>query len=243
MFPLRDTVRARSFPVINIGLIVVNVLVFLFETSLSPSQLDELINALGVTPAQLSIYQPLGFISLLTSMFLHGSWFHLISNMWALYIFGDNVEDRMGPLRYLAFYLLAGIAAGLVHTIVIKEFFGGNTLEAQLPTVGASGAIAGILGAYLILYPRARVITLVPVFVLPWFIEIPAFLYLGFWFFTQLFPGLLSLGAVGDFGGAMGGVAWWAHIGGFIFGMLMVRLFLRPRRFYRQWHQDEYWPW
>ena len=243
MFPIRDNVRARSFPIVNIGLIAVNVLVFLFETSLDPSQLDKLINALGATPAQISLYRPLSFISLLTSMFLHGSWFHLISNMWALFIFGDNVEDRMGPVRYLAFYLFAGIVAGLVHTFVITEYLGESAHAALLPTVGASGAIAGVLGAYLVLYPRARVITLILVIILPWFIEIPAFLYLGFWFVTQLFPGLLSLGAVGDLGGAMGGVAWWAHIGGFLFGMLMVRLFARSRRVYRRWHQDEYWPW
>jgi membrane associated rhomboid family serine protease len=222
MFPIRDNVRARSFPLVNIGLIAVNVLVFLFETSLAPHELDQLIGSLGATPALISLDQPLNLVSLLTSIFLHGSWFHLISNMWALFIFGDNVEDRMGPLRYLAFYLFAGIVAGLVHTFVTTEYFGMNALEAQLPTVGASGAIAGVLGAYLILYPRGRVITLIPVFILPWFVEIPAFLYLGFWFVTQLFPGLLSLGALGDFGGSMGGVAWWAHIGGFVFGMLMV---------------------
>jgi membrane associated rhomboid family serine protease len=243
MFPIRDNVRARSFPLVNISLILINVFVFLFETSLDPSELDELITYLGATPALISLDQPVSFFSLMTSMFLHGSWFHLISNMWALFIFGDNVEDRMGPLRYLAFYLLAGIVAGLVHTFVITEYLGVDTLAAQLPTVGASGAIAGVLGAYLILYPRGRVITLIPVFILPWFIEIPAFLYLGFWFVTQLFPGLLSLGALGDFGGSMGGVAWWAHVGGFVFGMLMVRLFSRSRRIYRRWYQDEYWPW
>jgi membrane associated rhomboid family serine protease len=243
MFPIRDNVRARSFPIVNIALIAVNVVVFLLETSLTPLELDRLINTLGATPAQISLYRPLSFISLLTSMFLHGSWFHLISNMWALFIFGDNVEDRMGPLRYLAFYLIAGVIAGLVHTFVIRGYFGEATVQARLPTVGASGAIAGVLGAYLVLYPRGRVITLIPVIILPWFIEIPAFLYLGFWFVTQLFPGLLSLGSLGDFGGAMGGVAWWAHIGGFLFGMLVVRLFARSRRVYRRWYRDEYWPW
>jgi membrane associated rhomboid family serine protease len=243
MFPIRDNIRARSFPLVNISLILINVLAFIYETSLAPSELDELITYLGATPALISLDQPISLFSLLTSMFLHGSWFHLISNIWALFIFGDNVEDRMGPLRYLAFYLIAGMVAGLVHTFVITAYLGVDTLEAQIPTIGASGAIAGVLGAYLILYPRGRVITLIPVFVLPWFIEIPAFLYLGFWFITQLFPGLLSLGALGDFGGSMGGVAWWAHIGGFVFGMLMVRLFSRSRRIYGKWYQDEYWPW
>jgi len=243
MFPLRDTVRARSFPIINIAIILVNVLIFLFESALGPNQLDRLISVFGLMPAEVSMFRPLTWITLFTSMFLHGSWFHLISNMWALFIFGDNVEDRMGPLRYLVFYLFSGVVAGLVHAAVTNYFFGTGSMQANLPTVGASGAIAGILGGYLILYPKARVITLVPLFILPWFIEISAYVYLGFWFLTQLFPGLLSLGAVGDFGGAMGGVAWWAHIGGFVNGMLMVRLFIRPRRAYRQWYQDEYWPW
>lgn len=243
MFPLRDTVRARSFPIINIAIIVVNVLVFLFEDALGTTRLDQLIGVFGLMPAKVSLVQPLTWITLFTSMFLHGSWFHLISNMWALFIFGDNVEDRMGPARYLIFYLFSGLVAGLVHTGVTDYFFGANSVQANLPTIGASGAIAAVLGGYLILYPKARVITLVPLFVLPWFIEISAYVYLGFWFLTQLFPGLLSLGSIGNFGGDMGGIAWWAHIGGFVFGMLMVRLFVRPRRVYRQWHQDEYWPW
>jgi len=243
MFPLRDTVRARSFPIINIALIVLNVLVFLFENSLGTARLDQLINSFGLLPAELSLYRPITWITLLTSMFLHGSWFHLISNMWALFIFGDNVEDRMGPGRYLAFYLLAGVVAGLAHAAVTSYFFGVDSVQTNMPTVGASGAIAGVLGGYLILHPKARVITLIPLFILPWFVEVSAYVYLGFWFLTQLFPGLLSLGAIGDFGDAMGGVAWWAHIGGFIFGMLLVRIFSRPRRVYRQWYQDEYWPW
>jgi membrane associated rhomboid family serine protease len=243
MFPLRDTVRARSFPIINIAIIIVNVLIFLFEDALGTARLDQLIGVFGLMPAKVSLVQPLTWITLFTSMFLHGSWFHLISNMWALFIFGDNVEDRMGPMRYLFFYLLSGLVAGLVHTGITNYFFGADSVQANLPTIGASGAIAGVLGSYLILYPKARVITLVPLFILPWFIEISAYVYLGFWFLTQLFPGLLSLGAIANFGGSMGGIAWWAHIGGFVFGMLVVRLLVRPRRIYRQWHQDEYWPW
>jgi membrane associated rhomboid family serine protease len=243
MFPLRDTVRARSFPIVNTGLIVVNVLIYLLEDSLGPAQLDRLISTFGATPGQLSLSQPLTWLPLLASMFLHGGWFHLISNMWALFIFGDNVEDRMGPLRYLVFYLAAGIVAGLTHAYVTISFFGVDSPQAGIPTVGASGAIAGVLGAYLVLYPSARVITLIPVFILPWFVEIPALVYLGIWFLTQLFPGLLSLGAIGDIGNTLGGVAWWAHIGGFLFGILLVRWFARPRRIYRKWYPDEYWPW
>ncbi len=243
MFPLRDTVRSRSFPVVNYGLIAVNALIFFFEASLGQEQLSRLINTLGMVPASLSIYHPMNFLSLLTSMFLHGSWFHLISNMWMLYIFGDNVEDRMGSLRYLIFYILAGVAAGAVHAAVMNLFIGIESVQASMPTVGASGAIAGVLGAYFRLYPNARVTTLILLFIFPWFVEIPAVIYLGFWFLTQLFPGLLSLGAVGGFGGAMGGIAWWAHIGGFIFGLLMVFLFARRIRVVRQWYPDEYWPW
>jgi membrane associated rhomboid family serine protease len=243
MFPLRDTVRARSFPFINIALIGFNVLVFLFENYLGSTRLDRLIELFGLIPAELSLFQPQTWITLFTSMFIHGSWFHLISNMWALFIFGDNVEDRMGHLRYFVFYILAGIVAGLVHTVVTAYFFGAESMQANLPTVGASGAIAGILGGYLILYPKARVITLVPLFILPWVIEISAYVYLGFWFLTQLFPGLLSLGALDSFSYTMSGIAWWAHIGGFLYGMLLVRLFSRPRRVYRRWYQDEYWPW
>lgn len=243
MFPLRDTVRSRSFPIVNYGLIAANVLIFFFQASLTESQLYRLIDVLGMVPARLSPEQPLSFVSLLTSMFLHGSWLHLISNMWILYIFGDNVEDRMGPLRYLIFYILAGIGAGAAHAAFMNVFLGVDSLQAGMPTVGASGAIAGVLGAYFHLYPKARVITLIPLFIFPWFVEIPAVVYLGFWFLTQLLPGLLSLGAVSDVSGAMGGIAWWAHIGGFVFGLLMVSLFARRRRVARQWYADEYWPW
>lgn len=239
MFPLRDTVRSRTFPVVNYGLIAVNVLIFLFEAALGQQGFINLLDMLGVVPARISLTQPLNVFTLFTSMFLHGSWFHLISNMWTLYIFGDNVEDRMGSTRYLVFYLLAGIVSGLTHVVVTNTVYGVDSTLAQIPTVGASGAIAGVLGAYFILYPRARVITLVPLFILPWFVEIPAFFYLGFWFFSQLSSGLLSLGSYGVFGG----IAWWAHIGGFIVGLLLVKLFTRRPRAYEYWYPDEYWPW
>jgi membrane associated rhomboid family serine protease len=164
-------------------------------------------------------------------MFLHGGWFHLISNMWALYIFGDNVEDRLGPMRYLLFYLVCGVVAALAHVY--------SQPLSNVPVVGASGAISGVLGAYLVLYPRARVISLVPLWIVPWFIEIPAVFYLGFWFFSQLFSGLLSLGMPIS---TYGGVAWWAHVGGFIAGLLLVKI-LEQKRTYPRWHLDEYHPW
>lgn len=214
MFPIKDTIRSRNFPVVNITLIAVNVAVFLFEQILPPQTLQTLLWNLGMVPARLSLSSPLSWISLITSVFLHGSWFHLLSNMWTLFIFGDNVEDRMGHGRYLLYYLLSGAAAGLAQAVF---------LHSSSPTIGASGAIAGVLGAYFIFYPAARVVTLIPIFIFPWFINIPAFIYLGIWFVSQLSSGLMSLGAVGDFGG----IAWWAHIGGFVFGFITAGLFVR----------------
>lgn len=221
MLPLRDSVRPRSFPIGNYTLIAVNVLVFLFEVSLDRAAFTQFLSAFGLVPARLSLAQPLTGLTLFTSVFLHGSWFHLISNMWTLFIFGDNVEDRMGTARYLAFYLLAGVLSGLTHAYFVSG--------SELPTVGASGAIAGVLGAYLILFPRGRVLTLIPLFFLPWFVDIPAFIYLGVWFFSQLSSGLLSLGTLGA-GGSFSGIAWWAHIGGFVAGLVFVHFFVRRRR-------------
>ncbi|HKZ55097.1 MAG TPA: rhomboid family intramembrane serine protease [Anaerolineales bacterium] len=215
MLPLRDTIRSRTVPLINYGLILINVLVFLFELSLGSRGVNRILSSYGLVPARLSLETPLTWVTLVTSTFLHGGWFHLISNMWTLYIFGDNVEDRLGSLRYLLFYLFGGVAAGAAQVAFDPT--------STIPTVGASGAIAGVLGAYFILYPRARVITLLPLFFFFSFVEIPAVIFLGLWFFSQLSSGLLSLGAAGDFGG----IAWWAHIGGFLFGLLFVRIFTR----------------
>jgi membrane associated rhomboid family serine protease len=229
MFPLRDTVRSRSVPLITWGLIAANVLVFLYMVSLGEAGIAQLFDRLALVPSRLSLAQPMGWGTLVTSMFLHGGWFHLLSNMWTLFIFGDNVEDRMGSGRFLMFYLLSGVVSGLTHAY----FAPGSSV----PTVGASGAIAGVLGAYFLLYPGARVITLMVLVVLPWIIEIPAFVYLGLWFVSQLSSGLLNLGAAGDFGG----VAWWAHVGGFVFGLIMVNLLIR-RRIAHGWHRDEFYP-
>lgn len=227
MLPLRDTIRTRTFPIVNVSLIAFNVLVFLFEASLSEAGFMRVVNRFGLVPARLNLANPLPWVTLASSMFLHGSWFHLISNMWTLYIFGDNVEDRMGKGRYLAFYLVAGVVAALTHA-----YFAGGS---QIPTVGASGAIAGVLGAYFLLYPQGRVLTFIPVFILPWLVEVPAFIYLGFWFLSQLSSGLLTLGHLGT-GGSFSGIAWWAHIGGFVTGFLLVRAFSSRRR------AGPYWP-
>ena len=230
MIPIRDTIRARRFPVVNTFLILLNVLIFLFEASLGPRALDRFVFTFGMVPARFWLSVGLArWLPLFSSMFLHGSWFHLLSNMLALYIFGDNVEDRMGHFRYLVFYLLGGTLAGLAHLWAYPL--------SRVPTVGASGAIAAVLGAYLVLYPMARVITLVPVFFFVQIVEIPALFYLGLWFLSQLLNGTFAL-AVNTFQG--GGVAWWAHIGGFLSGMALVGVFARRRRSY---YPDEYYPW
>ena len=241
MLPLRDTIRSYTFPVVNWILIGLNSLVFLFEVSLSPAALNRLIQAFGLVPAHLHLNNPLfllgnplPLVTLFTHMFLHGGWFHLLSNMWILYIFGDNVEDRMGSLRYLVFYLLGGLAAASLQILVDPT--------SKLPSIGASGAIAAVLGAYFLLYPRARVFTLIPIIFIPWFVEIPAVVYLGIWFVSQLFSGLASLGLPET--ASMGGVAWFAHIGGFAFGLLFCKLFTPARHpaFTRR-YPDEYYPW
>lgn len=230
MIPIRDTITSRHFPAVNTALIIFNVLVFLFEASLDPLALGRFINNFGLVPVRFWAFEGIwGWLLIFTSMFLHGGWWHLFSNMLALYIFGDNVEDRMGPVRYLLFYLLCGFVAGMAHLFVYPS--------SSLPTVGASGAIAGVLGAYFILFPHSRVITLIPIFFFFDIIEIPAFFYLGFWFFSQLFNGLFAL-AADVF--QSGGVAWWAHIGGFVAGMVLVYIFRRPPP---RVYIDEYWPW
>jgi membrane associated rhomboid family serine protease len=231
MIPLKDTVRAWSFPIINWLLIATNIFVFIFEVQLG-RQADQIVAILGVVPARLLAAPSAGqLLTIFTSMFLHGGWLHLLSNMLALYIFGDNVEDRLGHGRYLAFYLICGFAAAATHIIF-------NTAS-QAPTIGASGAISGVLGAYFILYPRARVITLIMIFILPWIVEIPAVIYLGFWFLSQLLNGVLSITASAQ---SFGGVAWWAHAGGFLTGIILVGLFAR-RPYARRVYADEYYPW
>ena len=227
MIPFRDNIPSRTVPIINILFIVLNVLVFIFELTLSPRELDRLIAALGVVPAYVYAWPRLHdtvaalVIPFFTSMFLHGGWLHLIGNMWYLWIFGDNVEDRLGHVRYLIFYLLCGIGAGLVQTV-----FSGPS---RVPSIGASGAIAGVLGAYVISYPWAKVLTLVPIFIFIQVIEIPAILVLGFWFVMQFFYGTASL-AVSSSANS-GGVAWWAHVGGFLIGIVLIGIMARRPRY------------
>lgn len=222
MIPIRDTIRSKTFPIINWLIIGANALVFLFELSLSPQSLVQFISIFGIIPEQLNILRPwvmianpLPLVTLITHMFLHGGWVHFLSNMWILYIFGDNVEAKLGHFRYAIFYILGGMAAGLTQVLIAPD--------SSVPSIGASGAIAAVLGAYLVLFPHARVITLIPIFIFFWFVDIPAIFYLGFWFISQLFSGILSLPTAG----AVGGVAWWAHIGGFIYGVFLHKLFVK----------------
>ena len=216
MIPIRDTIRSETYPIVNSTIIAINVLIFLVELS-QGERLNKFIYIYGLVPARYSVPQISAYftsgqqvISFLTFMFLHGGFLHLLGNMWSLYIFGDNVEDRLGHFRYLAFYLLCGLASGVSHLVL--------NLHSKMPTIGASGAIAGVMGAYFVLYPKAKVLTLVPIFFFFYFFELPAFLFLGIWFIFQF---LSAAGASAQ----AGGIAWWAHIGGFVFGIFFLKLF------------------
>jgi len=218
MIPLRDVIPSRTTPYVTVTIIVLNALAWFLELSLPRDVLPLFLQVYGVVPARLHA------TTLLTSMFLHGSWMHVIGNMWYLWIFGDNVEDRVGHGRFIAFYLLCGIAAALGQIVIDP----GSTL----PTIGASGAIAGVMGAYFVLYPRSRVLTLIPLVIFWEVIEVPAPLLLGFWFLMQLF----SAGAIAhtsSTGG--GGVAFMAHVVGFLCGAGAIFVFRQRER------PEQYW--
>lgn len=218
MIPIRDDVRASSFSVVNYLLIAANILIFLFELSLG-RRADAFITQWAMTPSAITTHPlawgpglPPAFATLFTSMFLHAGWGHLLGNMLFLWVFGDNVEDAMGRVRYLVFYLLSGLAAAAAQILV--------TPDSPFPSLGASGAISGVLGAYLVLYPGARVLTWVPVLIFL-VIRLPAIVFLGLWFLFQFARGVTAIGDTG------GGVAWWAHIGGFVAGLVLVNAFRR----------------
>lgn len=223
MIPIRDHNPTRGRPTVTLILIIVNVLAFIFEFSMEPRQLQAFFDAYAIIPQQLVTMVSAEFITLFTSQFLHGGWLHLLGNMLYLWIFGDNIEERMGHVRFLIFYLLTGFIAGLAQVIIEPS--------SVIPIVGASGAIAGVLGAYLMLFPLARVSTLIPI-VIFMRVQLPAILVLGFWFITQFFSGVASVGMPTGTGG---GVAFFAHIGGFIAGFVLVRLFGRKQA---QFHSD-----
>jgi membrane associated rhomboid family serine protease len=217
MIPIRDQIQSKSYPVVTRGIIGVNILVFLYQM-MQGENLERFIYMYGLVPARYSVPEVAAHFSsgeqvfaLFSFMFLHGGFLHILGNMWFLHIFGDNVEDRIGSTRFLLFYLLCGWVSGFAQLWA--------NWTSTVPTIGASGAIAGVMGAYLILFPGARIITLIPIFFIPYFIEIRAVVFLGIWFLFQFFYASLS----GPEGG--GGIAWWAHIGGFVFGMIAVKLF------------------
>jgi len=239
MIPIRDDAPRFTTPYVNYFLVAANLAIYLllwlgvqgtvekfaFQFGFVPEKVSALLSGAGYVQMQgqwMPVNAASAFIPVLTSMFLHASWLHVIFNMWALWIFGDNIEDYLGHFHYLIFYLLSGLGAAIAHYLF--------NMNSTIPTVGASGAIAGVMGAYLVLYPSARVLTLVPLFVFVTFIRLPAWLVLGFWFVVQFLSGAATSMAYS--GRSAGGVAFWAHIGGFLAGVFMIKLFpTRPRRY------------
>lgn len=213
MIPLRDSTPSNTFPLVTVCLIIINLLIFSYETTLGSKALDALIYTFGLVPADYTNYNGswAGYLPFLSSTFLHGSWMHVIGNMWVLWLFGDNVEDKMGRGRFLFFYLLCGLIAGIAHFIFNPT--------SQVPVVGASGAVAGIMGAYFLMFRHARVFTYIPPIFL---LNIPAWVYLGFWALSQLFYGTFQTVSQGQ-------IAFWAHVGGFAAGMILYRFFLRSK--------------
>ncbi len=247
MIPIKDTIHSRTFPLVNWLIIIANSLVFLLiELPLNNAQLNHLLSTYGMTPNLCAAPFLKGLSSgaipgvgvvvngcavpLLSSMFLHGGWLHIISNMWVLFIFGDNVEDRMGSVNYFIFYMICGVVSGLTQAFIAPT--------SAVPAIGASGAIAGVLAAYMIFFPRARVVTLILLVIFPWFVNIPALIFIAVWFILQFFSGVASLGVA-----TSGGVAYWAHVGGFICGLLLVWLYFGRRKQPTSLFPDEYHPW
>ena len=229
MIPIRDDQPRFSTPYVTCFLIAINLVIFFLEWAMDPESLKVLVYQFGMVPSQVAALAEgargsnpaAALVPVLTSMFLHGSWLHVAGNMWFLWIFGDNVEDYLGHFKYLAFYLLSGIAAACAQ-IIANPF-------SRVPNVGASGAIAGILGAYFILYPKARVLTWFP---LIFFFHLPAWVMLGYWFVYQFLSG-----AATSITQTSGGIAFWAHVGGFVAGIVLIKVFPeRPRRYrYGTW--------
>jgi membrane associated rhomboid family serine protease len=218
MIPLRDVIPSRTTPFVTITIIFINALAWFYELALPRELLPVFLQIYGVVPAHFETS------TLFTSMFLHGSWSHVLGNMWYLWIFGDNVEDRVGHGRFIVFYLLCGFAAAIGQTLMDPD--------STLPMIGASGAIAGVMGAYFVLYPRSRVLTLIPLIIFIEIIEVPAIFLLGFWFLMQAF----SAGAIAiTANSAGGGVAFMAHVAGFVCGVGGIFLFRRQRR------PEQYW--
>ena len=219
MIPLRDVIPTRTTPFVTVTLIVLNALVFVYQLALGEA-VQAFVLYWGLVPAAFS------WVTVLTSMFLHGGLLHFGGNMLYLWIFGDNVEDRMGHGRFLVFYLLCGTAAALAQTIMVPD--------SVIPMVGASGAIAGVMGAYFVLYPRSRIVTLVPIFFFIQILEVPAIFFLGIWFLIQFVSGVGSMATAAP-GEPAGGIAFWAHVAGFVAGLSGVVVFRRPERQRVEW--------
>lgn len=235
MIPIRDDQPRFSVPYITYFLIALNLVIYFLEWSMGPRNERALVYQLGMIPERIVALvggahqvEPVeAFLPVFTSMFLHGSWLHVIGNMWFLWIFGDNIEDHVGHLKYLVFYVLSGIGAAAAHVLLNPN--------SRVPTVGASGAIAGVLGAYFLLYPKARVLTLVPLIIFFTFWWLPAWIFLGYWFLLQFLAGAAS--AVDVASRNSGGIAFWAHVGGFVAGVVLIKLL--PER--RQRHRYATW--
>lgn len=215
MLPLRDTEPSKKFPIATILIIIINILVFLYQVTLPEEQALAMIYNYAFIPkkfiSDLGNYE--SYIPLFTSMFLHGNLMHLVSNMWSLWLFGDNVEDKTGAFRFVIFYLLTGLIAGFAQFIFSPM--------SNVPTVGASGAIAGVMGAYFLIVPHAKILTLIPF--IPFFVKVPAPIFLIIWFISQLRSGI---------SGTMAGIAWWAHIFGFLAGFFIIKKFIRKKKYY-----------
>ena len=220
MIPLRDVIPSRTFPGLVVTIIALNAVAFFYEMRLTDRQLALFVREYGVVPIDFSL------ASVFTSMFLHGGWMHVLGNMLFLWIFGDNVEDRMGHGRFLVFYLLCGAIAAFAHVM--------SEPSSPIPTIGASGAVAGVMGAYVVLYPRSRILTLLPIFIFWPIIEVPAAVFLGFWFVLQLFSGVGTM-LMATQGAPAGGIAFWAHVAGFAAGVVLVFVFRRAERTRVEW--------
>lgn len=219
MIPIRDEVKPKTFPIVNTIIIITNVALFIYQIQLG-EQIRDFVFSYGLIPAIVTSAANLPLsdriVPFFTSMFLHGDWLHILGNMLFLYIFGDNVEDRMGHFRYLLFYVITGIFAALLHIAI-------NPLS-PVPMIGASGAISGVLGAYLIYFPRARVLTIIPIIIFIHFVYVPAAIFIILWFVIQLVSGIFVLGSE-----TTGGIAFWAHIGGFVAGVILAARYFRYR--------------
>ncbi|MGZ3590935.1 MAG: rhomboid family intramembrane serine protease [Thermodesulfobacteriota bacterium] len=235
MIPLKDTIPRIGFPFITGLLIVINGIIFVFEISIPKDLLLRVIYLFGLVPAKYTypkwaIIHGLKFddyLSFLTNMFLHAGWLHIIGNMWFLYLFGSRVEEQMGHGRFLVFYLLAGIAASAAYFAI--------DIHSTIPEMGASGAIAGVMGAYMVMFPKAKILTVIPILFLPFLVQLSVFVYVGYWFLLQLLSGMLSFASQTS----QGGVAWWAHIGGFVAGILLLPFLRGKDRSYRKSYPDE----